>query len=119
MMKIKLITKAEERIRLLTLSGDIDLAVVHKLREKFEDLISTDKRPLVVSFEHVNYIDSSGIGFMIYMLKITKRENISLVYTQISAPVLQLIQLTKLENYFPLAESIESAIKTLTVKGVA
>ena len=66
----------------------------------------------IINLEQVDYIDSSGIGALIYICSTIKKMNLKLSITNIHGSVKKVIELTKLMGYFPIANTVEEAIST-------
>jgi anti-sigma B factor antagonist len=52
----------------VTLYGDLDAKAVHELRPCFEELAESGKA-VVLDLNDVNFIDSSGIGAIVFLFK--------------------------------------------------
>jgi anti-sigma B factor antagonist len=63
--------------------------------------------------EDVEYIDSSGIGALIYISSTLKKMNLKLAITNIHGSVKKVIELTKLMSYFPIVATLDEAIKKI------
>jgi anti-sigma B factor antagonist len=55
---------ADASAMVIRLSGEIDVAVVPRLRAALE-LASAQARPIVVDMQHVEFIDSAGIAVLL------------------------------------------------------
>ena len=64
----------------------------------------------VINLEQVDYIDSSGIGALIYICSTVKKMNLKLAIASVHGSVKKVIELTKLTGYFPMANSVEEAL---------
>ena len=64
----------------------------------------------VINLEQVDYIDSSGIGALIYICSTIKKMNLKLAIASVHGSVKKVIELTKLMGYFPMANSVEEAL---------
>ena len=67
----------------------------------------------IINLENVDYIDSSGIGALIYICSTIKKMSLKLVITNIHGSVKKVIELTKLMGYFPIAQTIDEALKKM------
>jgi anti-sigma B factor antagonist len=61
----------------------------------------------------VEYIDSSGIGALIYITSTIKKMNLKLAITNVKGSVKKVIELTKLTGFFPILPSLEEAVKSM------
>jgi anti-sigma B factor antagonist len=62
---------------------------------------------------NVEYMDSSGIGALIYITSTIKKMNLHLAIANVHGSVKKVIELTKLTNFFPIAATLEEAIARL------
>jgi len=90
--------------------GEMDLYNSYKLKELVMKMLEKKVERFIINLENVDYIDSSGIGALIYICSTIKKMNLKLIITNIHGSVKKVIELTKLMGYFPITNSIEEAI---------
>ena len=73
-------------------------------------MIEKNIKIFIINLEQVDYIDSSGIGALIYISSTIKKMNLKLAISNIHGSVKKVIELTKLMGYFPIANSVEEAL---------
>lgn len=98
---------------IIDVNGEMDLYNSYKLKELVMKMIEKKIEHFIVNLENVDYIDSSGIGALIYVCSTIKKMNLKFVIANIHGSVKKVIELTKLMGYFPIANSIEEAIKKI------
>ena len=91
----------------------MDLYNAYKLKELVGKMLEKGISYFVVNMEKVEYIDSSGIGALIYVSSALKKKNAKLVITAVHGSVKKVIELTKLTGYFPLEETLKQGILKL------
>ncbi|SDL30638.1 STAS domain-containing protein [Halarsenatibacter silvermanii] len=64
---------------------DLDLTTAGDLKEEFTELVENGQKNIVIDFERVRRIDSSGIGKILLFQKILKEEQGSLKITNINS----------------------------------
>jgi anti-anti-sigma factor len=109
-MELK-IRKSNE-IYIIDVNGEMDLYNSYKLKELVMKMLEKKVVNFIINLEHVDYIDSSGIGALIYICSTIKKMNLKLSITNIHGSVKKVIELTKLMGYFPIANTVEEAIST-------
>ena len=109
-MEIK-IRKSNE-IYIIDVNGEMDLYNSYKLKELVMKMLEKKVVNFIINLEQVDYIDSSGIGALIYICSTIKKMNLKLSITNIHGSVKKVIELTKLMGYFPIANTVEEAIST-------
>jgi anti-sigma B factor antagonist len=110
-MELKL--KKHEDIYVIEVHGEMDLYNAGKLKELFQKMLEKQIKKYIVDFQHCEYIDSTGVGTLIGMFSVAKQKQLQFFLTSVQGTVLKVLTLTKLHEYFPLAPTIEDAIKTI------
>lgn len=68
----------------------------------------------IIDLEHVNFIDSSGLGTLVSLLTYLKKSNGSLLLVNINENIEELFKLTRLNEFFEIYQSIDEAVASLT-----
>jgi anti-sigma B factor antagonist len=108
-MELK-IRKSKE-IYIIDIQGELDLYNSYKLKELFMKMLEKKIERFIINMEDVEYIDSSGIGALIFISSTLKKMSLKLAITNIHGSVKKVIELTKLMNYFPIVATLDEAIK--------
>jgi len=111
-MELK-IRKTEE-IFIIDVIGEMDLYNSYKLKELVTKMLEKDVKQFVINLEHVDYIDSSGIGALLFICSTLKKLNLQLSITNVHGSVEKVIELTKLTGFFPLVDTLENAIAQMS-----
>ncbi len=98
---------------IIDVSGEMDLYNSYKLKELVMKMLEKKVERYIINLQGVDYIDSSGIGALIYICSTLKKMNLRLTITNIHGSVKKVIELTKLMGYFPISATIEDAIKQM------
>jgi anti-sigma B factor antagonist len=96
----------------LILSGSMDTNPILKLEEEIEKIISERKYDFIVDLTHVRYISSTGLGFLIYLLKCRKN------FLFLSYPpntILKPFKLLDLDDLFLYYHNPDELIKKETI----
>jgi anti-sigma B factor antagonist len=110
-MELK-IRKINEKY-IIDVNGEMDLYNSYKLKELITKMLEKKVTRFIINLENVDYIDSSGIGALIYICSTIKKLNLRLAITNIHGSVKKVIELTKLMSYFPIVNSIEEALQKM------
>jgi anti-sigma B factor antagonist len=84
---------------ILSLSGELDLSVVTQLRAALEPVMERTDRALVLNLRDLKYIDSTGIGIIVSVLKYRDGINASLSVQEIPPTIQRLFDLTGISGY--------------------
>ncbi|QQO11117.1 anti-sigma factor antagonist [Breznakiella homolactica] len=101
-------------IYIIDAEGDMDLYNSYKLKELLMKMLEKKVERLIINLEKVDYIDSSGIGALIYICSTAKKVNLKLAIANIHGSVRKSIELTKVMIYLPVAENLDEAIAQLS-----
>ncbi len=107
------VKNVQNRITLVSLDGEMDLYNSHKLKELVSRLFEDGTKPLILDFKKLSYIDSSGISVLLYTYTQAKKCNVGIWFVNVHGSVRRVIELTSLLGFFPIAESLDDAVRTL------
>ncbi|MCH5283133.1 MAG: anti-sigma factor antagonist [Treponema sp.] len=97
-------------VYIIDVNGEMDLYNSYKIKELVMKMLEKSVKFFVINLEQVDYIDSSGIGALIYICSTIKKMNLKLAIASVHGSVKKVIELTKLTGYFPMANSVEEAL---------
>lgn len=98
---------------ILTLDGEVNITSSIKLREVFIKLPKEGANKVVVDFEKVTFIDSSGLATFIEMVQRLKEINGKIVLCNVNKKIRGLFEITKVHKLIEMHENREAAIKAL------
>ena len=110
-MELKI--RKSKDIYIVDVTGEMDLYNSYKLKDLVMKMIEKKIANMIINLEEVEYIDSSGIGALIYICSIIKKAGYKLFITNIHGSVKKVVELTKLVGFFPMTNSLEEAIQKL------
>ena len=96
--------------KVISLSGDIDMYSSPELREQLMGFIKRRIPVLLVDFNQVSYIDSSGIATFVEGLKYMKLYGGKLHFFNIPQGIMEIFIFSKLNRVFEIFRNIEDAI---------
>jgi anti-sigma B factor antagonist len=111
-MELKIRKNGE--IYIIDINGEMDLYNSYKLKELVMKMLEKNVKKFIINLEQVDYIDSSGIGALIFICSTIKKMNLKLSISNVHGSVKKVIELTKLMGYFPISNSVEEAILALS-----
>ncbi len=110
---MELKVRKNKEVYIVDVSGEMDLYNSYKLKELVMKMIERQIKCMIINLEEVDYIDSSGIGALIYICSTIKKMKIKMYITNIHGSVKKVIELTKLMGYFPITNSLEEALQKM------
>ncbi|NBC30044.1 MAG: anti-sigma factor antagonist [Spirochaetes bacterium] len=108
------IRKNSEEINVIGLEGELDLYTTPTVKETVARLFSEGETKFVVDLDGVSYLDSSGIGILLYIYTSCQKRGLHVFFTNLKGPVAKVISLTKLDGFLPIVASVETAIRRLS-----
>jgi len=94
--------------------GTLDMNSVPAFHHTLEAAVQQAGRGLIVVLAEVTFMDSSGLAVLIEGLKWSRGRDLAYVLTQLTPAVQMVLELARLEHFFPIAESVEDAVVQIT-----
>lgn len=91
--------QSAEAVNRLYLSGELDLSTAPQLRSEVEPLLKRKGEELILNFRSLDYIDSTGIGVIISILKACEREQMVFKVEEIQPNIKRLFDLTGISKF--------------------
>lgn len=82
--------------------GDIEMITIKEFKEKLLQLGQSCEKDIDIDLANVEYIDSSGVGVLISLLKMQKKKGKNLRIEKVSDKVLSVLKLSSLADVFNL-----------------
>lgn len=89
----------------------INVTVSQKIKVEVTKLINPHSK-LVINLEGINYIDSTGFGMLLSILRTCKNNQSLLKLCNISPEVMELVRLLQLQTVFDIRNSLDESIKS-------
>ncbi len=106
-------------VYIIDVNGEMDLYNSYKLKELIMRMLEKKVRSFVINLANVDYIDSSGIGALIFICSTIRKMNLDIMIANIHGSVKKVIELTKLTSYFPIAASVPAALRSIKERNQA
>ncbi|WP_088105707.1 STAS domain-containing protein [Halalkalibacter urbisdiaboli] len=97
-MNLEIRHEPEDGIDIVYLTGEIDAYTAPQLREALIPLAEKKGQVIVTDLTEVNYIDSTGLGIFIGVLKATHQHESSLKLKGLSERIKRLFSITGLDE---------------------
>lgn len=97
----------QDGVAVFQVNGEINISTSPELRKFFEKDL---KKKIVIDFEKVTYIDSSGLATLVEVLKKTKTQGGLLGLAGMSDKVKSLFEITKLDKLFSIFPNQKDAV---------
>ncbi len=107
-MEIKL--RRGGTVYVIDVTGEMDLYNAFRLKDVVSGMIAKKIREYVINLEKVEYMDSSGIGALLFVYAELKKRGMPLRIAGVQGTVKRVIELTKLSGYLPLCLDVNQGI---------
>lgn len=81
--------------------GEIDIMSSEELKKEIKNLID-EKKDIIINGEKIEYMDSTGLGVLISLLKKTKENNNKIVIKNLKPNIYKLFNITGLTKVFEI-----------------
>ncbi|MBN2624341.1 MAG: STAS domain-containing protein [Acidimicrobiales bacterium] len=94
----------------VSLYGELDVATSPELRELLVRLVGDGAERLVLDLEGVDFLDSTGLGTIISVLKRVRTHGGDLRLVSTQPRITRLFEITGLDKAIPLLPSLDAAV---------
>src|SRR5688500_10411021 len=108
-MELSLATRAVAEHAALGAGGGVDVYTAPRLRERLNELIERGARTIVVDFNRVDFLDSTGLGVLVGAHRRLRPLGGRCALACDKEPLLKIFRITALDQVFPLYPSVEAA----------
>jgi serine/threonine-protein kinase RsbW len=98
-------------VTVIEVSGEIDLYNSTKLRNHFKALRQEGAKRFVLDFSRTTYMDSSGIGLLVFFFTSSRQRNIRIRFVNFTAQITRLLSMTRLTSVLPIASNMDEALR--------
>lgn len=111
-MKVLTRTGTKNGIKIVDIEGEIDVYTSMELKKELNGMIDNGSKKIIINLEKVNYMDSSGLGILVAILKRLKQEDGIMKLTKMNIGIKKIFEITKLTKFFEIYEDDEAALKS-------
>ena len=94
----------------VTIDGEVDIFTCQQLKETLYLVVEKYGKDLVLDCVNLNYIDSTGLGVFVAVLKKVKQINRQITITNLKDNILKLFLITNLDTLFNISHNANSAL---------
>ncbi|BAY25534.1 anti-sigma-factor antagonist [Calothrix sp. NIES-2100] len=92
----------QSEVQVIKLSGIINSATSQELRQRLNELIEEGAKIVLVDFQDVTFMDSSGLGALVLAFKSLRAANSQMALCSINEQVRILFELTSMDKVFEI-----------------
>ena len=98
-------TSMDNTTQVLAPSGILDSTQAAEVRAQVSEALATGARTLLIDLKNITFIDSSGLGTLISVLKKVRSQDCEMVVCSASPQVKMLFELTSMDQVFQVYEN--------------
>lgn len=106
--------KSEIRNGVEVLSFDnvskLNILVAQSLKEEISQYLNKEGKNIVLNLDGIEYVDSSGFGALLSILRNAKNNNSTFKICNVSQDVMELVKLLQLHNVFEIHDDVEACV---------
>lgn len=95
----------QPNIALLPLEGDLDVRSAPRVKASVEHLIDSGCRRIVLNMERVNFVDSAGMGLLLFSVRRMRSAHGLLSLMNVSPQLMRIFKRYRLVDYAPVSEA--------------
>ena len=103
--------REEDDLRIISCKGRMDAGTSSKFKEHLKNLIDEGFSRLVIDMEHVDFLDSSGLGTLVACLRRVKEKNGDIKISGLRPEVRSIFDMTRVSRLFDIYPDVTSACK--------
>lgn len=107
------LTAAMDDVTILQPAGILDSTQASTFRQNVSDCVRDGAKHILIDFQDVTFMDSSGLGALVLALKTARSSKVKMSICAINDQVKMLFELTSMDRVFELHESREAFEATL------
>lgn len=80
--------------------GELDVFTTPELKKEVIEIYNNDKKDIVIDGTDLEYVDSTGLGALMFILNEVKKENHNIFIQNMRPSIKKLFTITKLDQIF-------------------
>ncbi|WP_226671387.1 anti-sigma factor antagonist [Metabacillus litoralis] len=110
-MNMKIEINKEDDKTIVMVAGEIDAYTAPKLREALIPLAEEENPHITVNLKNVSYMDSTGLGVFVGLLKNVRKNNGSLNLVELTDRLERLFSITGLSDIIDISPKLEGGLQ--------
>lgn len=107
------VEKLNGKASVIHIKGDITATAENKLMDAYSEASQNGTKGIILDFNLLDYMNSSGIGLLVTLLIRAKKQDRKLMAVGLSEHYCQIFQLTRLNEAIGIHDTVDAARATL------
>jgi anti-sigma B factor antagonist len=95
-------------VQVLSPAGILDSTQAEEIRNQVDNALATGATTLLMDLKETTFIDSSGLGILVSVLKRVRSQECDMIICSINPQVKMLFELTSMDQVFEIFENREA-----------
>jgi len=100
-------------IFVLHLAGEININSLTEMRNKVDAYKLNQYPRIIINLSKVSFFDSSGLGYLVVLIKLVKQSNGTIVFCEANNLVKRLLSTIRIDKYVSIFDTQDQAAKYL------
>lgn len=100
-------------VAFVAVDGEISADHISQLQDVFAQIIKEGENKVVMDFEKVSFIDSSGLSVLIEMIRQLRRVNGKLALCHVNKAIQEIFEITKVHKLIAIHENRQMAVRDI------
>ncbi|MBK8731279.1 MAG: STAS domain-containing protein [Tetrasphaera sp.] len=111
------VSDREDGTVVVDVDGAVDVYTAAQLRAALDVLIGRGRTRMILDFDGVDFLDSTGLGVLVARLKVVRVQDGWLRLVCTSEKILRVLRITGLDNLFPIHATVDEAAHNPSASG--
>jgi anti-sigma B factor antagonist len=107
-------TRGEPPVAVMSLHGNIDRDAVQTLTSAYEQAVADDPRAILLDFQDVAYINSTGMALIVGVLGRARAENRRVFASGLTEHYEHIFAITRLSDFIQIYADVDAAVDGAT-----
>jgi anti-sigma B factor antagonist len=107
-----IIHRTSDGISIIMIKGNMSADAIEHTRGEIEGIVAVDGIELLLDLKEVEFIDSSGIGAIVYMVKRCRRSGGTVKIANVQGQVRDVFRMAGLDKALDIYPSIDTALES-------
>lgn len=100
-------------INVISLQGQLDASQVASFKKDWPHFLQNDQPKILLECEALEFVDSTGLGSLISLLRKVEEKGGKIVFAQMTAEVASIFEITRLQKLFNIFPNLKDAVDRL------
>ncbi len=103
-----------DKIDIISFTVDkINALITDQVKDEIIKVLESDSSKVVINLKGVNYIDSSGFGCLLSIMKSARNNYCAVKFASPEPPVMEVLQTLNLHTVFEIYDDLDACIRSL------